>query len=212
MSFVSPLEIEQALTNCIERKHPVLITQKNDKDWQVCKTILTSSSLKKNITTGKRSLTYGEKNPSGEVGVNFRRGHYKLLFRSYLHDNTLLWPTRIMKIPRRAYDRRCPQDTITVRCWAVGYKQIDSQLEDISTGGMRVSTSHEFDAGSYTCSIDTDEPIIVDAILRSSESHNERKTLCFQFVGLEFDQQTASRLIKLTRTMINRAVWRQNNA
>lgn len=111
MSSVSHSELDQALVNCITRKAPVLITQKNKEDWQVCKTVLTSSSLKSHITTGEQSIAYGkEGGPSGEVGVSFRQGHHKLLFHSTLQGNTLTWPTKIMKIPRRAYNRRCPRD------------------------------------------------------------------------------------------------------
>lgn len=200
---ISLFELDEALANCITRKVPVLITQRNNKGWQVYKTTVTSSSLKNNITTGEQVLTYGKDSHfSGEVGVSFRRGHHKLLFCSTLQDNTLTWPTKVMKIPRRAYDRRCPKDAITVRFWAGGSERTYSQLEDISMGGMQISAkAGEFETGSYLCSIDLDEPIIVDAILRKSELQNndKRNTLSFQFVGLEFNQPTASRLMKLTR-------------
>lgn len=199
---ISPFELDEALANCIARKVPILITKKNDKDWQVYRTILTSSSLRNNITTGEQSLTHGKDgHSSGEVGVSFRRRHHKLLFCSTLQGNTLTWPTEVMKIPRRAYDRRCPKGIITVRFWAGGSERVYSQLEDISTGGMQVSAkAGEYETGSYLCSIDLDKPITVDAILRKSElQNNGRNTLSFQFVGLEFNQPTASRLMKLTR-------------
>ena len=200
--------MNQLLDHSIENKSHICITRKNGDDWQVYKSQLRSGSLNDGIALSEQCLTYGQEgNPPGEAGVSLRQGHHKLLFSTTYQDNTLGWPTKMLKISRRAYQRQQPEDSITVRFWtAEDRDQRYSQLEDISTGGMQISVPlGDFVRGSYLCSIEHSKfPIYVNAILRQAEpnENGKRMSLGFQFVGLEFDPQTATKLVRLTSSMV----------
>lgn len=204
MNFLSDTGIHQALVHSIDRQEHICITRRNNEDWQMYKSYIKSGSFSDNLTIGEPRLAYGQEgNLSGEVGISFRQKQHKLLFRTILQGNVLTWPTQVVKISRRAYQRQCPEENIPVRFWREKNRSLiyHAQLTDISTGGMQISAiTHDYDIGAYSCSID--HSIFTNAILRQAEpNENGTTVLGFQFVGLEFNAQTITKLVKLTNTM-----------
>lgn len=204
MNFLSNADAYQAMLSSIEKKSRIRITQRNDTDWQIYKSHLKSGSFEHGITMGEQHLTYGRKGAlSGEVGISLRLGHHKLLFSTIIQNNSLIWPTKIAKLSRRAFERQQPKDSLTVRFWTPkNREQVYAQLEDISTGGMQISTiARDYKIGPYLCTIDYSTiSVHTNAILRTVDlsKNQKRVTLGFQFVGLEFDPQIAVKLAGLT--------------
>lgn len=203
MNFLSDTSMNQALAYGIEHREHIHITRRNNEDWQLYKSYIKSGSSPDSLTIGDQCLTYGQEgDSSGEVGISFRQKQHKLLFHTILHNNVLTWPTQILKISRRAYQRQCPQENIPIRFWRQKNQSLiyHAQLKDISTGGMQISAiTRDYDIGAYSCSIN--HSIFINAILRQAKPSDGITTLGFQFVGLEFDTQTTTKLIKLTNAM-----------
>lgn len=197
-------DMEQAISECIEAKKPISITERTGNNWQITKALIISGSFRDGLTIVKKEDNT-ETNSDGEVAVSFRRGHAKLIFNTRRRNNRLLWPSEMLKVSRRAYERQIPKETTTVRFWKDGHREqmYYGQLEDVSTGGMRVSVrSKEYEPGCYYVAIDHKEPITATAILRSeAETDDNRQFLSFQFIGLEFDKEAMQKLVRLTQKL-----------
>ena len=206
MNFLSNAEADQVIMRSIKKKSRIRITRRNGTDWQMHKSHL-SGSFKHDITVGEQHLTYGHEGaPSGEIGVSLRLGHHKLLFSTTIQNDSLTWPTKIAKLSRRAFERQQPKDSLTVKFWTVkNWEQVYARLEDISTGGMQVSTvAGDYKIGPYLCAIDHSKIFVhTNAILRTVDlsKNQKRATLGFQFVGLEFDPQTTVKLVEFTNEL-----------
>lgn len=201
MEHLSNYDSNQAMIDCVSQKSLISITKRNKTDWQIYKTQATSSSTYGNITIGDRHLIYGEKgHPSEKVGISFRQGNHKLLFNTILRNNTIFCPNHITKISRHSYKRQSLQHSIPVLFWTLN-KKYHGQLIDFSTGGMQVSTSiRNHTHGPYSCCIN--HSITANVILQHDNLLNEKqKTLSFQFVGLEFDDQLVFKLVKFTQAI-----------
>lgn len=204
MNFLSNADANQAMMNSIEKKSHIRITRRNGTDWQIYKSHLKSGSFEHGITVGEQHLTYGREGaPFGKVGISLRLGHHKLLFSTTIQDDSLTWPTKISKLSRRAFERQRPKDSLTVRFWTPENREhIYAQLEDISTGGMQISAmARDYKIGPYLCIIDYSQIFVhTNAILRTVDLNENQKRviLGFQFIGLEFDQQTTIKLARLT--------------
>lgn len=206
MNFLSDTDIDQALAHGVDHQEHIYITRRNDEDWQIYKSYIKSGSPD-SLTIGEQRLIYGlDGDPSGEVGISFRQKQHKLLFRTILQNSVLTWPTQILKISRRAYQRQCPQENTPVRFWRKKNQIYHGQLKDISTGGMQISAiARDYDVGVYSCAIDYS--IFTNAILRQTKPSKDGTTILgFQFVGLEFDEQTTTKLVKLTNTLATKGL------
>jgi len=201
MEYLSNFNANQAMINCASQKSLICITNRNKEDWQIYKTQATSSSTRGDIAIGEHRLVYGEKgHPSDEVGISFRQGNHKLLFNTVLRNDTLICPDHILKISRHSYRRQLLSQSISVLFWTSDQKY-HGQLIDFSVGGMQVSTSTcNHIHGPYSCCIN--HSITANVILQHDNLLNEKqKSLSFQFVGLEFDDELVLKLVKFTRKL-----------
>lgn len=207
MKNVQSPDKDNILIYSVHSASPIVLTTKTEKGWNLYKSQFKSSQPMQNIVCEPPQLRFGSAEmPGGKVAVSFRLGHKKILFRSSCLGDTLTWPSKMTMLQRTAYERVAPSQYITVRFWkhddgenrTVYY----AQLVDLSAGGMQVSMTKPCEQACYTCSIDAEKPVRVDAILRKSEPQNERLIVSFQFVGLEFSdegQKTLRHLSRLTR-------------
>lgn len=146
------------------------------------------------------------------LGVSFRYGHKKCMFRAVLERfdtygdeqiARLKWSGELRQLQRRAYERAAPPRGVVIpvrfrleenagRTASSDRETRHGQLENISAGGMRIKTGASNDVrigATYRC-IMTIRPgthaLIIDAVLRHADPDRDgRVSLGFQFVGME---------------------------
>ncbi|MFQ5463916.1 MAG: flagellar brake protein [Phycisphaerae bacterium] len=227
LNTVLPRRDLEALANAIRRRFRAIVTLNLPGGWRTHKGVFVDAgdahSVVVHVSSEQDNRWASDDRRSRTVGVTFRVGRQKCMFASRLRSSasdadgvllTLDWPTELVFLQRRAYERVNPPEghVVTVRFW----RQQDAhdpggrenmrygQLENISAGGMRVKTRDhaeiELDQ-TYRCSFcpfETGTSLVIDAHLRHRESaEGERASLGFQFVGLEATEPGRKTLAQL---------------
>jgi len=179
--------------------------------WQIAKAHMLSGSPDEGIQISKPIVKYG--NPHihfDEMSINFRFRHNKFIFQSNYNDPGMIsWPSEIIQARRKLYTREIPPTNTIVRFWKSGtnnQRPIYATLQDLSCSGMGVITRRGEYEGRYICSIDLEQPLIFDAIVRTTEPNKHQSAIGFQFVRIDLDP--VKHLNRIGRVL---AKWKRQN-
>ncbi|MHA2279544.1 MAG: hypothetical protein ACXAC5_01445 [Promethearchaeota archaeon] len=193
---LSNYDRDELLSHAVDTGKHLSFSIKSPEGWQLFKSRFVNTACGTacgNIKIEEPTLLYGSNmRCTGPVAVSFRRGHKKMIFQTQIDGNTLAWPDQVVQVQRRMFERQRPPEPITVRFWKAN-ESFDSrqvfyaQLEDISGGGLAASAKNDHEEHHYTCAIQTNPVLVLDAILKHTKPCNERVIISFQFVGVDFD-------------------------
>lgn len=195
---VTRCNIDEILSSAIREGARVNITRKTQNGWQLLKSKFQGISLD-GIEIAPPITTYGEDQElCGNIGISFRKGHQKLIFKTQCSKNTLTRPIRMIQVGRVLYKKQIPNQSETVRFWKEEQTTRNihyGELVDISGGGLSVKTPQPHPPGQYICAVDVEPNIAILSLLKRCEPENNRHLLSFQFLGIDFDPEEQLRRI-----------------
>lgn len=222
---------DHILEESIRDERHLVLTERSSQGWRLWKSrFVTGSKAAANLLV-KLRLDEGNTHTleaGSNVGVTFRTGHMKCMFRSTVEhvqhrpDGDVLklrWPENIQRLQRRIFERTTPPrgQVVAVKFWRVEPSDPfnptaspasvrHGQMEDLSAGGLRIHVADPGDVQlgtTYRCSFAPNQGaphIVVESILLHKEAADRaRSSLGFQFVGLDTSQEGRKTLERLAK-------------
>ncbi len=189
MKEIIPIDRDRMLTEAIDRKNRIIITQRSD--YKQIKTKIMKGTVGQTIVFDPQDA----QGATGVVGAKMRHKHYVLIFQTTCSNNSLMWPQTMLLLSRRVYERYALAGDVSVT-FGTQHLEQHGKLEDISAGGMSVITSADPPLGRYQCLISR---IPVTAILKSKEPCYSGFCAHFQFLGLEFNLRSLKQIVTFTK-------------
>ncbi len=198
-----------------ERRVDVSVTQCNDGEWQTFRAVFASFDADENTIIlqelSDKQRTDNTLLADVEVGVAFRRGHKKCLFKTKItkQDGETLHlrePESVRAVQRRAYQRVIipSHRFIPVKIWEGGlpnsgevcFPICSGRVANISMGGVLVDVRSDQNprlqdgdmVGVEIIRRPDVKPLLLEGQFRHCvEEESERLSLGLQFLGLEHD-------------------------
>jgi len=228
---LAPTQRDEILLDSIRRKVQVALCVQQETGFSRRKgRFLAGSAASDGLKIEVFSASDGDGplNRDDRVGVSFRVGHKKCMFRASVEDVEprgrsvvvgMKWPAHLRQLQRRSYERVAPPPgvVIAVRFWRSDGGPTSSgqsrdvrhgQLEDLSAGGLRLlvgdCTGLELEK-EYQCIFAArtgDCAVLAPGVLRHIEAlPSGRASLGFQFLGLEATEEGTTLLGRIARVV-----------
>ncbi|MEK6675180.1 MAG: PilZ domain-containing protein [Planctomycetota bacterium] len=222
---------DNILEESIRDERHLVLTERSPQGWRLWKSrFVTGSKAAANLLV-KLRLDEGISHTlevGSTVGVTFRTGHMKCMFRSTVEQVQprpdgdvlkLLWPENIQRLQRRIFERTAPPrgQVVAVKFWREASSEPSNpstspavirhgQMEDLSAGGLRIHVADPGDiqlGTTYRCSFAPNQGaphVVLESILLHKEAADRsRISLGFQFVGLDSSADGRKTLDRLAK-------------